>query len=120
MASFRDLHVFQKAYSLAKEIFQCSRSFPREEIFFLTDQIRRSSRSVSTNIAEGYRKRSYRRLFVRHLIDADGSATETQVWLDMAKDFGYLKNDVHGRLLTACEEVGRMLGAMLRAPEKFS
>jgi four helix bundle protein len=80
MSSFRQLNVYQKAYALALEIFRCSKLFPSEERFSLTDQIRRSSRSIPANIAEGYRKRAYRRLFVRHLTDADGSATETQVW----------------------------------------
>jgi four helix bundle protein len=86
----------------------------------LTDQIRRSSRSVPANIAEGYRKRQYPKAFVNKLSDADGEATETQVWLSLAKDCEYLKNEDHQKLTEGYEEVGRMLGGMLAYPEKFT
>jgi len=76
---FRDLKVYQLAYNLAMEIFRESKSFPPEEKYSLTDQIRRSSRSVPANIAEGYRKRQYEKMFVSKMADADGEATETQV-----------------------------------------
>ncbi len=87
---FRDLKVYQLAYELAMEIFRESKSFPPEEKYSLTDQIRRSSRSVAANIAEGYRKKRYLKMFVNKMADADGEATETQVWLDFARDCGYL------------------------------
>ena len=87
---FRDLKVYQLAYQLAMEIFQASKSFPVEEKYSLTDQIRRASRSVAANIAEGYRKKRYPKMFVSKMIDADGEATETQVWLDFARDCGFL------------------------------
>ena len=116
---FRDLKVYQMAYRLAMEIFQLSKSFPREEIYSLTDQIRRSSRSVATNIGEGYRKKRYRKMFVSKIADADGEATETQIFLDFARDCGYLACDYHARLLAEYQEVGRMLGGMLANPERF-
>ncbi len=82
---FRDLKVYQLSYRLAMEIFELSKSFPKEERYALTDQIRRSSRSVAANIAEGYRKRQYPKLFVLKMVNADGEAAETQVWLDTAR-----------------------------------
>jgi four helix bundle protein len=116
---FRDLKVYQKAYQLAMTIFDLSKSFPKEERYSTTDQMRRSSRSVAANIAEGYRKRQYPKMFLSKLADADGEAAETQVWLDFALDCGYLSPDQHSSLLQSYEEVGRMLGAMLAAPDKF-
>jgi len=86
MGSFRDLRVYQMAYTLAMDIFQESKSFPKEEQHSLIDQIRRSLRSVAGNIAEGYRKRMYSKMFVSKMADADAEATETQVWLDFALD----------------------------------
>ena len=86
---FRDLRVYQLAFDLAMEIFRLSKSFPQEERFSLTAQIRRSSRSVAANIAEGYRKKLYPKMFVSKMADADGEATETQVWIDFATNCGY-------------------------------
>src|SRR5882724_7491755 len=82
----RDLKVYQLAFKLAMEIFHLSKAFPREEIYSLTDQIRRSSRSVAANLAEGFRKRRYPNMLVNKLTDCDGEATETQVWLTFAYD----------------------------------
>ena len=101
------------------EIYRLSKSFPKEENYSLTDQIRRSSRSVAVNIAEGFRKRQYPKMFVNKLSDSDGETTETLVWLDLAHDCGYLSTDDHRRLMAKYEEVGRMLGSMIRGPEKF-
>jgi four helix bundle protein len=115
----RDLKVYQLAYRLAMDIFRLSKSFPKEERYSLTDQIRRSSRSVCANIAEGFRKRRYPNMFVSKLADADAEATETQVWLDFACDCGYLEPAQHSALIQSYEEVGRMLGSMLTQPEKF-
>ena len=117
---FRDLKVYQLAYELAMEIFRESKSFPSEEKYSLTDQIRRSSRSVAANIAEGYRKKRYAKMFVSKLADADGEATETQVWLDFARDCGYLSPQRQAELTTGYEEIGRMLGGMISNPERFS
>ncbi|HEV2883824.1 MAG TPA: four helix bundle protein [Pyrinomonadaceae bacterium] len=103
----RDLKVFQLAYRLAMEIFQLTRHFPKEEVYSLTDQIRRSSRSVPANLAEAFRKRRYPNMWVNKLTDCDGEATETQVWLDFALDCGYLSKENHVRLTAGYEEVGR-------------
>ena len=89
---FRDLRVYQLAFRLAMEIFEESKNFPKEEKYSLTDQIRRASRSVASNIAEGYRKKRYPKMFVSKMADADGEATETQVWVDFAAACGYLSS----------------------------
>jgi len=115
----RDLKVYQLAYKLAMDIFNASKSFPKEEKYSLTDQIRRSSRSIAANIAEGFRKRQYPKMFVSKLADADGEATETQVWLDFAHDCEYLSPKLYDELIEGYEEVGKMLGTMMSIPEKF-
>ena len=116
----RDLKVYQLAYKLAMEIFHLSKHFPREELYSLTDQIRRSSRSVAANIAEGFRKRRYPNMLVSKLTDSDGEATETQVWLDFALDCGYMSQDYRDRLTAGYEEVGKMLSGRMAHPEKFA
>lgn len=119
MAGYRDLKAYQIAYRLAMAIFHASKSFPKEERYALIDQIRRSSRSVVANSAEGYRKRQYPKMFLSKLADADGEATETQVWLDFAHDCGYLAHDQHALLIRGYEEVGCLLGSMIASPDKF-
>jgi len=116
----RDLKVYQLAYKLAMEIFHLSKAFPKEEIYSLTDQIRRSSRSVAANLAEGFRKRRYPNMFVSKLTDCDAEGTETQVWLDFAFDCGYLSKENRDRLTAGYEEVGKMLSGMMADPEKFA
>ena len=120
MNGHKDLRVFQLAYKLAMDIFEISKTFPKEERFSLTDQIRRSSRSVPANIAEGYRKRQYPNAFAAKMADADGEATETQFWLDVAKDCGYINLETREGLIGQYAEVGRMLGHMIQNPGKFS
>ncbi|HYH84465.1 MAG TPA: four helix bundle protein [Pyrinomonadaceae bacterium] len=117
---FRDLKVYRLAFELAMEIFRLTKSLPQEERFSLTDQIRRSSRSVAANIAEGYRKKQYPRMFVSKMADADGEATETQVWIDFATNCGYFSTVQQERLSSGYEEIGRMLGSMIAHPEKFN
>lgn len=119
MQGYKDLKVFQKAYRLAMEIFHLSKGFPLEEKYSLTDQVRRSSRSVAVNIAEGFRKRQYPKAFVNELSDSDGEATETQVWLNFARDCGYVSIENCQKLNDEYQEVGRMLGSMIAQPEKF-
>ena len=116
---FKELKVFQLAYQLAMRIFEMSKRFPTEERFSLTDQSRRSSRSVTTNIAEAYRKRQYPNAFVSKLADADGECAETQVWIEYSRDCGYIDAAVATELTAGYEEVGRMLGSMIAHPEKF-
>jgi len=113
MRGHRDLKVYQLAYKLAKEVFVVSRTFPGDERYSLTSQIRRSSRSVAVNLAEGYRKRQYPNMFVSKMADCDAEATETLVWLDFARDFGYLSVENHKTLTDGYEEVGRMLSGMI-------
>lgn len=117
MTGHKALKVFQLAYELAMEIFFLTKSYPKEETYSLTDQIRRSSRSVPANIAEAYRKRQYPKHFVSKLSDADGEASETQVWLELSRECGYIDSDKCSELLTRYEEV--MLGGMMSNPEKF-
>ncbi|MDY6801655.1 MAG: four helix bundle protein [Bacteroidota bacterium] len=117
---FKQLKVYQKAYKLAMEIFEMSKKFPVEEKYSLTDQIRRSSRSVCANIAEAYRKRRYPKHFTSKITDADAETSETIVWLDFAMDCKYISQATHDRLENEYEEVGKMLGSMADHPEKFS
>ena len=116
----RDLKVYQLAYKLAMDIFNASKSFPKEEKYSLTDQIRRSSRSIAANIAEGFRKRQYPKMFVSKLADSDGEVAETQSWLDFSLDCGYLKKETYESIYSRYESVGAMLGNMIRNPEKFA
>jgi four helix bundle protein len=116
----KDLKVFQLAHKLTMQIYQESKKFPKEETYSMTDQIRRSSRSVATNVAEGFRKRQYPNAFVSKLADADGEGAETQVWIDFARDCGYWSPDLAVQLTAGYEEVGRMLGSMMAHPEKFA
>ena len=117
--SAKDLKVYQKVYALAMKIFRLSMDWPPEEKFSLTDQIRRSSRSVCANLREAWAKRRYEAHFISKLTDADGENSETDTWLDFAKDCGYLSTSDHKRLTEECREVGAMLGAMLKNPSQF-
>jgi four helix bundle protein len=101
------------------EIFEITKSFPKEERYSLTDQIRRSSRSVSGNIAEAWKKRIYPKMFVSKIIDAAGEAGETEVWLDIAKDAEYFSVGKYQELSEGYDEVNRMLYGMAEKPEKF-
>jgi four helix bundle protein len=117
---YKDLKVFQLSYKLAMEIFEITKGFPKEEKYSLTDQIRRSSRSIPVNIAEGWKKRIYLKMFVSKIVDAAGEAGETEVWLDFAKNSGYLSNQDHDEFVSGYDEVNRMLYGMIEKPEKFS
>jgi four helix bundle protein len=116
---FRDLKVYQLAYKLAIEIFEITKTFPKEEKFALVDQIRRSSRSAPTNISEAWSRRRYPKSFVSKLIDADGEASETTVWLDFSKDHKYINEKVHYDFIEKYTEVSKMLNGMINSPEKF-
>lgn len=117
--SFRDLTVYKKAFELAMEIIDLSKTFPKEEKYSLTDQIRRSSRSVCSSSAEAYRKRRYEAHFISKSSDADMENSETQVWLDFALSCKYLEKQVHEDLLKKSEEIGRLLNHMIENPEKY-
>lgn len=116
---FKELLAYQKAFSLAMEIFRISNSFPYEERFSLTDQIRRSSRSVCANMAEAYRKRKYPNHFISKLTDCDGENSETTVWLDFSLACGYLTVDVHSDLVSKSREIGKLINFMMNNPDKF-
>src|SRR5438309_11278277 len=108
-----DLEVYQKAFAAAMEIHEFSKAFPREEIYSLTDQIRRSSRSVCANLAEAWRKRRYKAAFPAKLSDAESEAAETQVWISLAVECVYLDHDRGRSLNKSYDEVLRMLVAMI-------
>ncbi|MDZ7742759.1 MAG: four helix bundle protein [Bacteroidota bacterium] len=117
--SFRDLIVFKKAYEVGMEIFEITKHFPKEEKYSLTDQIRRSSRSVSSNIAEAWAKRIYVKSFVSKLSDSLGEEYESEVWLDYSRDCQYINTDTYNSLINKYDEVRKMLIAMINSPEKF-
>jgi four helix bundle protein len=102
---FRELRVYRNAFRAAREIYALSKEWPKEERYALTDQIRRSSRSVAANIAEAWRKRRHERHFVHKLTDADAEAAETQCWLDFAMDCRYIDSKTYERLDQAYEEI---------------
>ena len=117
--NFRELVVYQKAFDQGMKIFRLTKQFPKEERFSLTDQIRRSSRSVCANLAEAWHKRRYPAHFVSKLTDSDAEAAETQVWLDFSLECKYLGKDDYQQLVKEYREIGRMLGAMISSPDKF-
>jgi len=116
---FRDLIVYQKSYALALEINKITKIFPKNEQYVLIDQIRRSSRSIPANIAEAWVKRKYPKSFVSKLLDSLSEESETEVWLDMSRDFEYIEVHLHDSLLKRYQEVAKMLSSMINSPEKF-
>ena len=120
MASYKSLLVYKKAFELAMEIFEISKRFPKEETYSLTDQIRRSSRSVCANFAEAYRRRKYPAHFMSKLSDSDAENAETEVWLDFSFACKYITNDEYKLLLAKKDEVGRLLGDIIKNPDKYT
>jgi four helix bundle protein len=119
MGYYKDLLAYKKAYDLAMEIFVTSLKFPPEEKYSLTDQVRRSSRSVCANLAEAYSRKRYKDYFISKLNDAETENAETQVWFDFAKDCKYISEEKHRELTTKNSEVGKLLWYMINNPEKF-
>jgi len=118
--NFRELIVYQKARAASREILALTRRFPKEEMFSLTDQIRRSSRSVGAQIAEAWAKRRYEAHFISKLTDADGEQMETQHWLETALDCEYINQDAMKAFLAKYyEEIGRLLGGMMAKADLF-
>ena len=111
-----DLEVYQKAFKAAMWIFELTKNFPKEERYSLTDQIRRSSRSVCANLAEAFRKRRYRAAFIAKLSDSETEAAETQVWLKFAKSCGYLEDSVTQELLIRYDHIIGKIVKMIRDP----
>lgn len=116
---FKDLIAYKKAYQQACEIYKLSLEFPNEEKYSLTDQIRRSSRSVCANIAEAYRKRNYYKHYLLKITDCLGENSETSVWLDFALSCNYITTDLHNKQIEINEEVGKLLTFMHNNPDKF-
>ena len=116
----KDLIVYQKAFAAAMEIYHLSKSFPKEEMYSLTDQIRRSSRSVNANITEAWRKRRYEKSFINKLNDADGEAAETQNWLDFAFACGYIDEKTHLCLYKKYDEILGMIVSMTINSKKWT
>ena len=116
---FKELLAFQKSFQLAMDIFLLSKSFPKEEKYSLTDQFRRSSRSVSANIAEAYRKRRYVNHFISKLTDSDAENSETNVWLEFSLKCDYINIETYNNLNTKTIEIGRLLNYMINNPDKF-
>jgi four helix bundle protein len=116
---FKDLIVYQKSFSLSMEIFEISKSFPKEEKYALTDQIRRSSRSIGSNLAESWPRRRYVKHFVAKLIDSQSEACETIHWLDVSLASKYIEKEKHAELNDLTLEIQRMLESMINNPDKF-
>ena len=110
----QDLNVYQLSYKLAMKIFEMTKKFPKEEIYSLTDQIRRASRSISANIGEGWAKRRYENVFLRHLIDSYGSCEEIKIFLDFARDCKYINVGQYKELINQYNEVSAMLNSLIR------
>jgi four helix bundle protein len=117
--SFRDLNVYREARETAQQIFELSREFPSDERYSLTDQIRRSSHAVKAMIAEAWGRRRYKAVFVNKLDEALGEATETQSWLDDARDAQYLSADDFNALDSKCISIGQMLSRMMDRADDF-
>jgi four helix bundle protein len=118
--SHRDLDVFNLAYTLAMEVFRVSAQFPKEERYALTDQVRRSSRAVCSNVAEGFAKRRHKAVFKNSLNDSLGESEETKLWLNFALDCGYISAEDHQHLTTGYTQVGAMLWTLMTKWETFS
>jgi four helix bundle protein len=116
---FRDLEVYKLARQLSKEIFDITMKFPKDETYSLTDQIRRSSRSVGAQIAEAWAKRRYQKHFVSKLTDAIGEELETQHWIEAAQDCAYLSPEISTGLLEKYDTLGKMLNSMINKSASF-
>jgi four helix bundle protein len=117
--SYRALKVYKKAQDLTREIFNISKDFPEKESYSLTNQIRRSSRSIGAQIAEAWAKRFYKKHFVSKLTDSDAEVNETEHWIDTAFDCGYISKDLRQQLSEACREIGRIIGGMISKADTF-
>jgi four helix bundle protein len=120
ISSHKELNVFKCSFDLAVQIHNLSKNFPSEEKYSLTDQIRRSSRSVAANIAEAFSKRRYPKLFIAKLLDSEGEAAETQVWLDFVVAFGYLDWEIIQSLDEKYDHIQAQILTMIQYPEKWS
>jgi four helix bundle protein len=120
ISSYRELRVYKEAMALALEIFEITKSFPGEERYSLTDQIRRSSRSVCSNTAEAWRKRRYKAAFIAKLSDAETEACETQVWLEMSAKCMYITSEVETNLSDRYEKLIAQIVTMIDGADKWT
>ncbi len=116
---FQDLLAYKKSFDLAMQIFEVSKRFPKEETYSLIDQIRRSSRSVTVNISESYRKRKYPKHFVSKLTYSDAENSEKQTWLEFSLACNYINEELFKELINKSEEVGKLINYMILHLEKF-
>ncbi|MFT3936489.1 MAG: four helix bundle protein [Chitinophagaceae bacterium] len=119
MGQYNDLIAYKKSYELAMQIFLISKKFPAEEKYSLTDQIRRSSRSVCTNLVEAYKRRRYKDYFISKLNDSETENSETQVWLDFCKDCQYISPEEYTTLVALNSEAAKLIHYMINNPDKF-
>ena len=119
VVNFKLTKVYQLAFEQAMEIFFLTKTFPKEETYSLTGQVRRSSRSICTNLAEAYRKKTYPAHFVLKISDCDGENSETGVWLDFALACNYISSEQHQHFIQRNEEIGKLLGHMRINPGKY-
>ena len=117
--NFRDLIVYKKAESLAKDIYKESKSFRKEEAYSLTNQIRRSSRSVGAQIAEAWGKRKYLKHFVAKLTDAEAELNETEHWIETAQKCGYISSLSRDKLKKECSDIRKLIGGMISKADSF-
>ena len=117
--NFKETRLYKLAYEQAMDIFEASKNFPKEETYSLTDQIRRSSRSVCANLAEAYRKKKYPSHFVLKTSDCDTENSETNVWIDFSFSCSYISEEKHKQWVDRNEEIGRLLNHMINNPDKY-
>ncbi len=117
--SFRDLEVYKQARELAKIIFETTKMFPKEERYSLTDQVRRSSRSIGAQIAESWGKRRYENHFILKLTDVDAEQYETQHWAEVSFENNYIEQNIKNDLINRCQAIGKMLNSMIDKSSKF-
>lgn len=112
--TLKDLDIYQVSFELAMDIYKAVQCFPKSELYSLTDQIKRSSRSISANIGEGWAKRRYGKIFFKHLLDAYGSCEETKIWLDFSEACGYLRRDEYLKLSNGYNRLSAMIYFFLK------
>ena len=120
LRSHKELDVYQLAFKTSMEIYHLTKTFPKDEIFSLTSLIRRSSRSVSANISEAFRKRRYEKAFVAKLSDSEAESAETQVWLDYSLECEYISKDLYQKLFNEYDNIIGKIVNMINNPDKWS
>ena len=117
--NYKETKVYKPAFEQAMDIFEISRTFPKEETYSLTDQVRRSSRSICTNLAEAYRKKRYPAHFISKVTDSDSENSETNVRFDFSLACKYISQQKHEKMILRNEEIGRLLNHMINNPDKY-